>query len=171
MRHELTAAGPPVDAGCRESTIEEILLQAARNLVIPALAIAAVMAAGSAQAGDHDLKCTMTFQIKTWSMLYKSASGHGTIHCANGQALRVRLTAKGGGLTAGKSVEAGKGEFSPVASLADLLGGYAEAQVHAGAGSSVQAQVMTKGDVSLALSGKGHGWSLGIDFGELKIER
>jgi hypothetical protein len=51
--------------------------------MIPVLAIAAVMAAG----------------------------GHGTIRCANGQSLRVRLT------------------------------------------------------------GKGHGWSLGIDFGELKIER
>ena len=30
---------------------------------------------------------------------------------------------------------------------------------------------MTKGEVSLALSGKGHGWSLGVDLGELKIER
>jgi hypothetical protein len=147
-----------------------MLLRAARNLVIRALAIAAVMIAGSAQAAEG-LKCTMTFQIRTWSILYKSASGHGTIHCSNGQSLRVRLTAKGGGLTAGKSVEAGKGEFSPVAGLDELLGGYAEAQVHAGAVNSVQAQVMTKGDVSLALSGKGHGWSLGIDFGELKIER
>jgi hypothetical protein len=146
-------------------------LRAACNLVVPALAIAAVIAAGSAHAGDSDLNCTMTFQIKTWSIIYKSASGHGTIHCANGQSLRVRLTARGGGLTAGKSVEAGKGQFSPVASLEDLLGGYAEAQVHAGAVNSVQAQVMTKGDVSLALSGKGHGWSLGIDFGELRIER
>ncbi len=146
-------------------------MKAARNFVIPVLGIAAVMAAGSAQAGDNDLKCTMTFEIKTWSIIYKSASGHGTIHCSNGQSLRVKLTAKGGGLTAGKSVEAGEGEFSPVASLDDLLGGYAEAQVHAGAVNSVQAQVLTKGEVSLALSGKGHGWSLGIDFGELKIER
>lgn len=134
-------------------------MKAARNLVIPALGIAAVMAAGSARADDNDLKCTMTFQIKTWSIIYKSANGHGTIHCSNGQSLRVRLTAKGGGLTAGKSVEAGEGEFSSVAGIDELLGGYAEAQV------------MTKGEVSLALSGKGHGWSLGIDFGELKIER
>src|SRR5580698_8437412 len=105
------------------------------------------MAAGSAQAGDSDLKCTMSFQIKTWSIIYESASGHGTIHCSNGQSLRVRLTAKGGGLTAGKSVEAGKGDFSPVGSLDELLGGYAQAQVHAGAVNSVQAQVLTKGAV------------------------
>ena len=146
-------------------------MRAISNCVIPALGIAALLVAGSAQAADHDLKCTMTFQIKTWSILYKSASGHGTIHCSNGQSLHVRLTAKGGGLTAGQSVEAGEGRFSPVAGLDELLGGYAEAQVHAGAVHSVQAQVMTKGEVSLALSGKGHGWSLGIDFGELRIER
>lgn len=146
-------------------------MTAARHLVIPALAIAAVMAAGSASAADHDLKCTMSFSLRTWSIIYKSASGSGTIHCSNGQSLRVRLTAQGGGLTAGKSVEAGKGEFSPVADIGQLLGAYAEAQVHAGAVNSVQAQVMTKGEVSLALSGKGHGWSLGIDFGELRIER
>ena len=48
---------------------------------------------------------------------------------------------------------------------------HAEAQVHAGAVDSVQAQGMTQGEVSRAVSGKGHGWSLGIDFGELKIER
>jgi hypothetical protein len=171
MRHELTGRPAPVDAWRHEPTIGEIILTAARNLVIPVLALAAVMAAGSARAADRDLKCTMAFQIKTWSIIYKSATGHGTIHCSNGQSLHVRLTARGGGLTAGKSVEAGKGEFSPVASLDELLGGYAEAQVHAGAVNSVQAQVMTKGEVSLALSGKGHGWSLGIDFGELKIER
>ncbi len=146
-------------------------MKVVRNLVIPALGIAALMAAGTVQAAGNSLKCAMTFQIRTWSIIYKSASGHGTIRCANGQSLRVRLTARGGGLTTGKSVEAGKGEFSPVAGIDELLGGYAEAQVHAGAVNSVQAQVMTKGDVSLALSGKGHGWSLGIDFGELKIER
>ena len=85
--------------------------------------------------------------------------------------LLKRMYREGSEVTAGKSVEAGEGEFSPVGSIDELLGGYAEAQVHAGAVNSVQAQVMTKGEVSLALSGKGHGWSLGIDFGELKIER
>ena len=141
------------------------------HVVRPALMVTALMAAGSVQAADNGLKCTLTFQLKTWSIIYKSATGSGTIRCSNGQALHVRLSARGGGLTAGKSVEAGEGEFSPVASIDALLGGYASIQAHAGAVNSVQAQVMTKGEVSLALTGKGHGWSLGVDLGELKIER
>ena len=146
-------------------------MRASRIVMIPAAIWVALVAAGSAQAADHDLKCTMTFELKTWSIIYKSATGSGTIHCSNGTSVRVKLSAKGGGLTAGKSTESGEGEFSPVASIDELLGGYAAAQAHAGAVNSVQAQVMTKGEVSLALSGKGHGWSLGVDFGELKIER
>jgi hypothetical protein len=146
-------------------------MRALRTVMTPAAIMVALIAGGSAQAADSDLKCTLIFQLKTWSMIYKSATGTGTIHCSNGQTLRVRLSAKGGGLTAGKSEEAGEGEFSPVGSVAALLGAYATVQAHAGAVNSVQAQVMTKGEVSLALTGKGHGWSLGIDFGELKIER
>lgn len=133
--------------------------------------IAALLAAGSAAAADHELQCTLTFQMKTWSIIYKSATGTGTIHCSDGQSLHVRLRATGGGLTAGKSEERGAGDFSPVARMDDLLGAYAAAQAHAGAVNSVQAQVLTKGEVSLALTGKGHGWSLGVDLGELKIER
>ena len=141
------------------------------RVVSPVLMVTALMAGGSARAADNGLKCTLNFQLKTWSIIYKSAIGSGTIHCSNGQSLHVKLSAKGGGLTAGKSTEAGKGEFSPVGSLDEILGAYAEAQAHAGAVNSVQAQVMTKGPVSLALTGKGHGWSLGVDFGELLIER
>jgi hypothetical protein len=133
--------------------------------------IAALLTAGSAAAADHELQCTLAFQMKTWSIIYKSATGTGTIHCSDGQSLHVRLRATGGGLTAGKSEERGAGDFSPVARMDDLLGAYAAAQAHAGAVNSVQAQVLTKGEVSLALTGKGHGWSLGVDLGELKIER
>jgi hypothetical protein len=151
--------------------VEEPIMQASRRLVFSTLMVTAAMVAGSAQAADGDLHCTLTFQTKTWSIIYKSATGFGTIHCSNGQSLRVKLRAKGGGLTAGKSEESGHGEFSPVGHIDDLLGGYAAAQAHAGAVNSVQAQVVTKGEVSLALTGKGHGWSLGVDLSELKIER
>ena len=146
-------------------------MQASRRLVLPTIMFAAVVTAGRAQAADGDLHCTLTFQTQTWSVLYKSATGFGTIHCSNGQSLRVKLSAKGGGLTAGKSEESGHGDFSPVGHIDDLLGGYVAAQAHAGAVNSVQAQVMTKGEVSLALTGKGHGWSLGVDVSELKVER
>ncbi len=146
-------------------------MRALRFVMIPAVIAVALSAAGRAQAADTDLKCTLTFQLKSWSIIYKSATGSGTIHCANGQSLHVKLSAKGGGLTAGKSTERGSGEFSPASSIDELLGGYAAVQAHAGAVNSVQAQVLTKGEVSLALTGKGHGWSLGVDVGELKIER
>ena len=137
-----------------------------------ALAAPALLAVSSvAAAADASLKCTMTFTLKGWSALYQTASGSGTIHCSNGETLHVKLSAKGGGLTVGKSVESGHGEFSDVESVNELLGAYAAAQAHAGAVKSAQAQVMTKGEVSLALSGKGRGWELGIAFGELKIER
>jgi hypothetical protein len=146
-------------------------MKASRAAVIPAVIFVALLASPSAGAADNTLKCKLTFELKTWSIIYKSATGSGTIHCANGQSLHVTLSAKGGGLTAGKSTETGEGEFSPIANIGEVLGSYAAVQAHAGAVNSVQAQVMTKGEVSLALTGKGHGWSLGVDLSELKIER
>ncbi|HEY4341349.1 MAG TPA: hypothetical protein VGM97_15505 [Steroidobacteraceae bacterium] len=146
-------------------------MKVSRHIVRSAAMIAALLAAGGVKAANHDLQCTLDFRMATWSIIYKSSTGTGTIRCSNGQSLHVKLRAQGGGLTAGKSVEQGHGDFSPVGQIDDLLGGYAAAQAHAGAVNSVQAQVMTKGEVSLAVTGKGHGWSLGIDFGELKIER
>ncbi|MGH8187726.1 MAG: hypothetical protein ACREUC_14285, partial [Steroidobacteraceae bacterium] len=101
---------------------------------------------------------------------YKTASGSGTIKCSNGQSMNVKLSAKGGGLTVGKStIENGHGEFSAVGNMSELLGSYVSAEAHAGAVKSAKAQVMTKGEVSLALSGTGRGWDLGIAFGKLTI--
>ena len=140
------------------------------TLLLAALAVAGTC--GRPAHADATLKCTMTFTMKGWSAFYKTASGSGTIHCANGQSLHVKLKATGGGLTVGKSsIEDGHGEFSSVASVDELLGKYASAEAHAGAVKSVGAQAMTKGEVSLALSGKGRGWDLGIAFGALSIER
>ncbi len=139
---------------------------------VAGLVAVAVLALAAAPArADGGLKCTMTFTMKGWSAFYQTAQGHGTIRCSDGRSMAVKLAAKGGGVTVGKSVESGHGDFSPVGSIGDLLGNYASAQAHAGAINSAQVQVMTKGEVSLALSGKGHGWELGIAFGELKIER
>ncbi len=132
---------------------------------------AVLIGLGASRARADGLKCTMSFTMKGWSAFYQTATGRGTIRCSDGRSMRVRLAAKGGGVTIGKSVESGHGEFSPVTGIDDLLGSYADAQAHAGAVNSGQVQVMTKGEVSLALSGKGHGWELGISFGELKIER
>ncbi len=143
-----------------------------RALQMCGLAAAASIALAAAPAhADADLKCTMTFTMKGWSIFYSTATGHGTVHCSNGRSMEVTLTAKGGGVTVGKSVESGHAEFSKVSSMSELLGSYASAQAHAGAVNSAAAQVMTKGEVSLALSAKGQGWELGFAFGELKIEQ
>ena len=44
-------------------------------------------------------------------------------------------------------------------------------EAHAGAVKSSKAQVVTKGEVSLALAGTGKGWDLGIDGTAFTIER
>jgi hypothetical protein len=135
------------------------------------IAVVALFAAGVANAGDT--KCTMTFEMSGWSAFYKQANGTGNIHCSNGQSMKVKLRARGGGLTVGKSkIEQGKGEFSSISGgISELLGSYVAAEAHAGAVESVQANVMTKGEVSLSLAGKGKGWDLGIAFGKLTISK
>jgi hypothetical protein len=138
-----------------------VLLAAACSLVAPTPAQAAA-----------NVKCTMTFTMSGWSALYKTASGSGTVKCDNGQSMKVKLSAKGGGLTVGKStIEDGHGEFSPVTGISEVLGSYVASEAHAGAVQSAGAQAMTKGEVSLALSGKGRGWDLGIAFGKFTISK
>ncbi|HEV8332141.1 MAG TPA: hypothetical protein VGQ22_12025 [Steroidobacteraceae bacterium] len=144
-----------------------------RTLVSHTLALALLWAAGTtaSYAADANVSCKLSFTMKGWSAFYKTASGSGTIKCSNGQSRTVKLSAKGGGLTVGKStIEDGHGEFSAVTGLDELLGSYVAAEAHAGAVKSSQAQVMTKGEVSLALSGTGRGWDLGIAFGKLTIQ-
>jgi hypothetical protein len=140
---------------------------------IAILCSAALLAGGllpaPAQAGD--LTCTMDFSLAGWSAFYKTASGDGTVRCSNGQRLAVRINAKGGGLSFGKSrIDDGHGEFAGVRDIRDVLGAYATAEAHAGAVKSAKAQVMTKGEVSLALTGKGRGWDVGVAFGKFSIE-
>jgi hypothetical protein len=133
-----------------------------------------ILAASHALAADPaaTVKCEMKFSMKGWSAFYKRSSGTGTITCSNGQSANVKLEARGGGLTAGKSsIEDGRGEFSAVKDIEEIFGGYADAEAHAGAVKSSGARAMTKGEVSLALSGTGRGWDLGVSFGRFTIKR
>jgi hypothetical protein len=131
------------------------------------------LSAGSMAAHAGDTRCSLDFKMSGWSAFYKTASGSGTVKCSNGQSMKVKLSARGGGLTVGKStITDGKGEFSSISGgISELLGSYIAAEAHAGAVNSAQANVMTKGEVSLALSGTGKGWDLGIVFGKLTISR
>ena len=107
-----------------------------------------------------------------WSVFYKESSGTGTIKCSNGQSMGVKLKARGGGLTFGTStIEDGHGEFSDVSNISELIGSYASAEAHAGAVKSAKAQVVTKGEVSLALSGTGRGWDVGVAIGNFIISK
>ena len=116
--------------------------------------------------------CEMQFTLKGWSAFYKTAKGNGTIRCDNGQKVTVRIQAKGGGLTAGKSqVNDGHGKFSAVSDIRELLGSYGAASAAAGAVKSGEAHAMTKGEVSLALSGHGTGFELGVSFSKFTIKR
>lgn len=118
------------------------------------------------------IDCQMRFSLAGWSAFYKTASGSGTVTCSNGQTMKVRITTKGGGLTFGKSeIRNGLGKFSEVYAIDQIVGSYASAGAHAGAARAAEAQVLTKGPVSLALSGKGQGWDLGIAFGKFTISR
>lgn len=133
------------------------------------VAIACIASAPSARAADT-ITCKLTFSTSGWSLFYKTAKGTGTVRCDNGQTQAVSISAKGGGLTVGKSkITDGFGEFANVHTISDVFGSYATGEAHAGAGSSAKAQVMTNGDVSLALAGKGEGWDLGVAFGKFTI--
>ncbi|MDR3446713.1 MULTISPECIES: hypothetical protein [Dyella] len=147
-----------------------------RNLLaLSSIVIIAAMTVhpGTVQA-EHpaDLGCKMQFSLSTWSIIYKQSEGHGLITCQNGQSMHVKIVARGGGLTAGKShIDDGTGRFTDVRSMSEILGHYGDAEVHAGAGRASEAQVLTKGEVSLALSGTGEGIDLGIDVGEVTLSQ
>ena len=130
----------------------------------------ALSAAPAAFAGSTT--CKMSYNLSGWSAFYKTASGTGTVTCSNGESLAVRIRTKGGGVTFGKyRIANGFGEFSNVDHVRDVIGSYATAEAHAGAADkSASAQAMTNGRVSLALSGKGKGWDLGVAFSRFTIE-
>lgn len=117
-----------------------------------------------------DVKCHLKFDLAGWSVFYKTADGTGVIRCNNGQHAEVGIHSRGGGITFGKhEIKNGSGTFTEVRDISELFGSYAETSAHAGAKGSAGAHAMTKGDISLAISGTGKGYDLGVDFGRFKI--
>ena len=145
-----------------------------RISILSLVLLAAAVTAATAPAGaaGKTTKCEMKYTLEGWSAFYKVAHGSGTITCDNGQSEKVTLEAKGGGLTAGKyKIRDGVGKFSEVGSISELLGTYVASAAEAGAVKSASAGAMTKGEVSLALTGKGNGFNLGISFGKFTIAK
>jgi hypothetical protein len=121
---------------------------------------------------EPKIECEMTFTLRGWAFGFRSANGDGVVTCSNGEKFPVKLRIRGAGFTVGKSViEDGKGTFSRVARVEEILGGYAAAEAAAGVVKSAGGQVLTKGEVSLALGGTGRGWDLGVSIGRLQITR
>jgi len=143
----------------------------APTILATSLALAMALAApGTARAAEASLDCRLDYSITGWSAIYKHSEGHGTVNCQDGSSMPVRISAKGLGLTAGKwKIDNGKGTFTDVHRISDVLGDYAHAEAHAGAVKSGSVQVLTKGPVSLALAGTGEGVDLGIDVGEFTL--
>lgn len=144
---------------------------------MPSRLLAALLLCGSAAvlpstaSAQALITCNMDFRMSGWSAFYKTASGIGTVTCDNGQTLAVRVKAKGGGLSVGKnSITNGAGRFGNVRDVRDVLGSYASIEAHAGTEKSAGAQAMTNGDVSLALSGTGEGWNLGVALTKFTIQ-
>lgn len=132
---------------------------------------ALLLACAATGAHAAQTSCTLTYDMSGGGAFYKHSTGQGTIKCDNGQTLAVSIESKGGGLTFGRSeIKDGTGKFSPVNDVRDLIGGYATAEANAGnSDGASKAQVVTKGSISLALSGKGTGRTLGVSFGSFII--
>ena len=142
-----------------------------KKITLLSLALFLSMTLFSSSAQADAITCELKYSMKGWSFVYRTSNGSGTITCSNGASVEVSLKARGGGLTVGKSeIVDGRGRFSEVANLSDLYGSYVAAEAHAGATKSAAAQAMTKGEVSLSLSGTGQGFDLGIAFGSFRIE-
>ena len=139
-----------------------------RTLLL-AFALSSASALVPAWAGETS--CSLHYDMSGGGAFYKHSTGQGTITCSNGQKLAVNIESKGGGLTFGHSqIKDGTGKFSPVHDIHDLVGGYATAEANAGGGDNAsKAQVVTKGSISLALTGRGTGRTLGVSFGSFII--
>ena len=134
------------------------------------LGAASLLSVRASAAGKID--CEMKFGLVGWSAVYKHAEGQGVVTCTNGKSYPVTIVAVGGGLTVGKyKVEDGTGKFSEVFSVDEIFGSYAQAEAQAGLVKSGTAQVLTKGNVSLALAAAGGGVDIGISFGKFTITR
>lgn len=142
-----------------------------KTLPLLAALVCASAIGGTVQAAQAGMDCKLNYNLTGWSLIYKHTSGTGTVTCENGQSMRVKLSARALGLTVGKwHVDNGTGKFTDVHNIRDVLGGYAQASANAGLVKSGEAQVLSKGPVSLALAGAGEGVNLGVDIGQLKIK-
>ena len=148
-----------------------------RNLLYALLISAgAITTAHTAQTPDKEpnekrLDCELKFNLKGRPGFYETANGAGIITCDNGQRAKLSIRATGGGTTFGESeVVDGTGRFSDARTIDELFGSYVHSVVLAGVSESAAVQVLTKGRISLVLSGAGRGIDFGFAFEKFTIE-
>lgn len=115
------------------------------------------------------IRCKLSYQLSGWSFLYKQYKGTGVVTCSDGTRADVKIVSRGGGVSFGKTDINGTGTFSDVREISEVYGTYAATDGHAGAVAAAEGIAMTKGPVSLALSGTGRGFSLGFSFSGFTI--
>ena len=146
-----------------------------KNIIIIGVIILQLFVSTVVFAADKTNKmvtCRIVYDLKGWSVFYKTAEGNGRITRTNGQSANVKINVTGGGITFGKmEIIDGKGTFSEVFDISEIFGAYAAAEAHAGAVKSAQASVYTKGEISLAMAGSGRGINIGVDLGKLEISK
>ena len=136
-----------------------------------ATALALALPAPAARAASPDINCRMDYHLTGWSLVYKHTTGTGVVTCDNGATMNVKLSARAVGATVGKwKIDNGVGRFSDVHNIREVLGNYAQANANAAVGKAAEAQVLTKGPVTLALAGAGAGVNLGVDVGAFNIK-
>lgn len=142
------------------------------KMITPVFFAAAALAASATLAAERDLSCSLTFSSKEWSALYASATGEGVVTCKDGSTMPVAIRAKGIGITAGKwKITDGKGTFTHVAKIDDVIGSYLSVSGDVGVSKAGTARALTKGNVSLVLAGKGEGFDVGIAISNFKISK
>ncbi|TWI14349.1 hypothetical protein IP93_00346 [Lysobacter ruishenii] len=125
-----------------------------------------------AAAAKGPQACTLRYTLSGWSALYSTANGTGTVTCDGGDSLTVKIRMRGGGLSFGRlrTIE-GRGRFTGVYRIRDVLGSYVAVDAHAGAHRAGSAHAMTNGPVRLRMKGKGRGWDLGFAVSRVTLSQ
>lgn len=141
-----------------------------RHVVATVALSLATLCASQARAAELD--CKLHFNLSSWSVLYKHAAGTGTINCTDGQTMKVKITANGGGLTVGKAkVKDGVGNFTGLTNLQDAAGSYVQGDASFGVWKNGDAQILTKGPLTLTIAGAGRGFGMGVSVGSFNIQK
>jgi len=122
-----------------------------------------------AQTSNAYISCSMNYKLSGWSFVVKQYDGSGNVTCSNGQRAQVKLTSRSIGFTIGQSDIEGIGYFSELKDISEIYGVFVALEGHIGAVRSGHGQIMTRGVVSLAISGSGRGFDIGVTLGGLNI--